>query len=472
MGVLSSNTFYNAHHSEERGPTFSTGHYRQEYIESNFELLKFHEKPLSLDIDGGPTIFYFPVEDTLNSLLKDESIQDMLEDSFVKMKSPHTGEVFEDYGDGKVHKTCRCQEDHIELLFFQDAFCCAKNNIGSAAQKLKFNGTYFSIGNLPPHIRSQEASMYLSFLIEDAICKKLGPQKVFKSLVTELKKLQSQGVKFKDRILPVKVSFIIGDNLGSNQVGGFTECFSSKYFCRFCEVTRTQFHSNVLALRHLRSKEEYIVDLEKLAELKERKPNVVTYKGLKSDSIFNKLEDFHVTDPRLPPCLGHDLFEGVVSWDLKAMLLYFVSKSWFTLAQLSSLIKNFKYGGRDIKNKPAKVKEGKITLGGHAVQNWTLLRLLPFILEKRIKDPEDQVWQLYLMLKNVVEYACAPKFDRDNVSEFSSLIKKYLKKKQEKLPDSPLKPKHHFLLHYSMLILHCGPLIYLWAMRWVIFVVY
>ena len=40
------------------------------------------------------------------------------------------------------------------------------------------------------------------------------------------------------------------------------------------------------------------------------------YKGIKSESIFNQLHFFHFCNPGLPPCLGHDLFEGVVAYDL------------------------------------------------------------------------------------------------------------------------------------------------------------
>lgn len=461
FGVLSSNVFYNAHHVEESGPSFTSTHLRQEYIKKNFDELKFQEKPLSVDHEDGPKIFYFPVEDTLNCLLKDETIQDMIEDSFVKMKNS-TQDQYKDYGDGRVHQQCRCQEDHIELIIFQDGFSFAKNALGSAAKKLKMVGTYFTIGNLPPHIRSKEVSMNLCFLVEDAVLKAYSPNKVFEHLVAELKKLETTGVKFKNRTIPVKLSFIVGDNLGSHQVGGFTECFSGKYFCRFCEITRQEFHSNIVALKALRRKEDVSAAIEQLAATNQQ---VLSYKGVKFESEFNELEGFHVADPRLPPCLGHDLFEGAVSWDLKAMLLYFESKGWFTLKQLSSLIDKFAYQRSDARNKPAEVKVGKITLGGHAVQNWTLLRLLPFILEKRIKDPKDEVWQQYLLLKKIVEFACSPQFTRASVSKFNKVIKKYLRNKMRVMPDSPLKPKHHYLLHYPILILQCGPLIHLWAMR-------
>ena len=46
--------------------------------------------------------------------------------------------------------------------------------------------------------------------------------------------------------------------------------------------------------------------------------------GNKFNSIFIQLEYFHVCLPGLPPCLGHDLFEGVISYDLALFLKYFI----------------------------------------------------------------------------------------------------------------------------------------------------
>ena len=44
------------------------------------------------------------------------------------------------------------------------------------------------------------------------------------------------------------------------------------------------------------------------------------YQGVKFDSAFNALENYHVYGPGLPPCLGHDLLEGVVASDLKRFI--------------------------------------------------------------------------------------------------------------------------------------------------------
>lgn len=54
------------------------------------------------------------------------------------------------------------------------------------------------------------------------------------------------------------------------------------------------------------------------------------YEGIKFDSILNSLSHY-VCEPGMPPCIGHDLFEGIIPYDLCLMMKYFVKvKKYFT----------------------------------------------------------------------------------------------------------------------------------------------
>lgn len=62
----------------------------------------------------------------------------------------------------------------------------------------------------------------------------------------------------------------------------------------------------------------------------------VHYQGVKSSSVFNSLLHYHIANPGLPLCLGHDLFEGIVKSDLAICTEYFVKgNKWFTYDQLN-----------------------------------------------------------------------------------------------------------------------------------------
>lgn len=64
-----------------------------------------------------------------------------------------------------------------------------------------------------------------------------------------------------------------------------------------------------------------------------------------------------------------------------------------------------------------------------------------------------------------MEIVCAPKIHTNQVAYLKLLIEEYLEARAVVFSHSPLKPKHHFLLHYPDLILKFGPLIRLWTLH-------
>jgi len=183
-------------------------------------------------------------------------------------------------------------------------------------------------------------------------------------------------------------------------------------------------------------------------------------KGIKGNSVFNTLKSFHVCQPGLPPCLGHDIFEGVLSYDVALYLKYFIKKKqWLTYSILNRRIKQFKFKGTDALTKPCAVNSEVPKLSGQAIQNWNFLRLLPVLIGDKVQNPEDDVWQLTLQLKDIVDMICAQTISSAQVAYLDILIQEYLESRKSLFPESPLKPKHHYLRHYPALIFKFGPLI-------------
>lgn len=183
--------------------------------------------------------------------------------------------------------------------------------------------------------------------------------------------------------------------------------------------------------------------------------------------MFNELTYFHVCQPGLPPCLGHDLFEGIVSSDLALYIKHLVRvDKQFTYLELNQRINQFHYLGNDANDKPCDINPESDKLGGHAVQNWCLLRMLPVLIGEKIRSPDhNEVWQLILQLQEIVELICAPAISTGQTGYLRFLIDEYLYFRQHVFPDHPMKPKHHYISHYPELILHFGPLIRLWTLR-------
>nr|XP_055051537.1 uncharacterized protein LOC129437435 [Misgurnus anguillicaudatus] len=146
--------------------------------------------------------------------------------------------------------------------------------------------------------------------------------------------------------------------------------------------------------------------IEKYDSAIERLQTEDTSEGVKFRSVFNSLNYFHVCQPGLPPCLGHDIFEGILSYDVALCLKYFVkTKKWFTYSTLNRRINQFKYCASDASTKPCTVKPLAKKLSGQAIQNWNFLRLLPLLIGDLVKDTADDVWQLILQLKDIVDMA-------------------------------------------------------------------
>lgn len=279
-------------------------------------------------------------------------------------------------------------------------------------------------------------------------------------MLSDLRQLEEHGlVTSSGHVVRATVIFIVGDNLGSHCIGGYTQNFStSKYFCRYCEVTRDQLECVSQSLP-LRTVDNYKEALQLLQE-----SGVDHIKGISCDSIVNTLKFFHVSQPGLPPCISHDLFEGVVAYDLAIYLRYFIKvKHWLTYSQLNRRITQFAYKDSDTSWSPCQVNEKANTIGGQAAENWCLLRLLPVIIGDKV-DPRDPVWQLVIQLKELVERMCAPKITTAQIA-YLNIVVEYLETRKTVFPSDKLKPRHHYLLHYASLTNKMGPLKRLWTMR-------
>lgn len=92
--------------------------------------------------------------------------------------------------------------------------------------------------------------------------------------------------------------------------------------------------------------------------------------------------------------------------------------------------------------------------------------MLPLLIGDKIKSPgNSEVWQLILQLREIVELVCAPTISTGQVAYLRVLINEYLHSRMQTFGDHPLKPKHHYLNHYPELIVHFGPLIRVWTLR-------
>lgn len=403
--------------------------------------------------------YYIPVKQTLINLLETQ----FWKNSLLQQTSTEADEcVLSDTCDGQAFKSNPffiANPGGLQLILYQDAFEVV-NPLGSAKKKHKVLAVYLSVANLPVHVRSNTDHMSLVLLCGENDLKEFGCAKVFANLITDLSDLTENGITVGEETVRGALYCVAGDNLGSHGIGGFNENFTSCYFCRYCEVTRDDFKKDPNLCGRQRTPYSYDAAVSALSEESR------DIHGIKQRSVFNDVANFHVCQPGLPPCLGHDIFEGVLSYDLGLYLNYFIkTKKWFTYTLLNRRIKQFQFKGSDALSKPCTVQPGALKLSGNAVQNWNFLRLLPVLIGDKVQNADDDVWQLTLLLKDIVDLVCAQKISVTQVAYLEIIVQEYLDSRMCLFPHSTLKPKHHYMRHYPSLILKFGPLIRLWTMR-------
>ncbi|KAI9554867.1 hypothetical protein GHT06_020144 [Daphnia sinensis] len=159
----------------------------------------------------------------------------------------------------------------------------------------------------------------------------------------------------------------------------------------------------------------------------------------------------------------HDLLEGILPLVISKMILHFIKRKFFTLDQLNNKIKNFKYGYREIVNKPCSIDYKQLINGKinqTAAQMWLLAVNLPIMISSFI-DESDSVWCFTVLLR-----ICRIVF-LDSISQFQVYLL------QELIEEFVIEYKENFFQSYKendpksvlVFIKLLGPLKPFWCMR-------
>ena len=195
--------------------------------------------------------------------------------------------------DGSVFNTnalCMQPGISLKLILYQDAFEVV-NPLGSAKKKHKILGVYFTLANLEPFYRSSVDHLQLLLLCREQDFKYFGRDKLFSRMLSDVRELEDNGiVTSSGYTVRATVLCIVGDNLGSHCIGGYTENVStSSHCCRFCLVPRKEI-GNVSVRFPVRTVENYKEAVQLLQDSEATNIN-----GVKFDSFFVGLKYFHMS---------------------------------------------------------------------------------------------------------------------------------------------------------------------------------
>lgn len=456
-GNVTANNYFYLFHNNQNG-LLRTAFARKQYFKKTFNYVD----PMCLNYEttSNAKFFYVPILQTLTALMKNSNVYSFLRKDTGSNK--FTGNLFTDVTDGQVFREntfFQSNPNAFRIILYQDAFEIC-NPLGSSRKIYKLLAVYMVLGNIPVYSRSKVDNIHLVALAFENDVKKYGFGVFLNSLVNDIQVLETEGIAVNGSADKIKgsVVFVAGDNLGSHQIGGYVENFSTnQYFCRYCYVTKAKFNAGKFWGYKRRTKETYECDLD-ICDITGE-----SFQGLKLNSVLNKLSHYHVANPGLPPCVAHDLYEGVVQYDLQLAINYFVNKKNFTYAELNNRLQSVVFSGEINREKIPYVKKSD-KLPGNASENSRLLLIFPLAVHDLIHH-SDQVWKSILLLREICSLVMAFKISVGQVAHLGTLLREYVSLRSKLFPNEKLRPKHHFILHYHDLILKFGPLRNVWTLR-------
>lgn len=363
----------------------------------------------------------------------------------------HSNEsILEDLKDGSQFKNFG-RNVFPYVLFYDELE--SGNPLGSHKGCHKIGAIYFSFRCFPTYTYSSLKNIFQCFLFPSKNKNYLNV--VLDKLAVEIKKLYNDGLQIGSETFYFQFCGFIGDNLGLHQVLGFVESFNAHYICRFCkankESTRRMTKEDAELLRNIENYEEDLA----LGD--------VSLSGIKSDSILNSLPKYHVTKNVFVDVM-HDVLEGVANFGLCSVILFYVNNNVFSLDELNGRIRLFPFGNKE--NRPPLIKIADLLKNDLAMSAAEILNLVTFfslIMGDRI-PLNCAVWAYYLALQEIVSILVWKSIPLSYVPVLENLISEH-HQMYKILFQRHLRPKHHFMIHYGMVIRRSGPLCHNWSMR-------
>ncbi|XP_058981872.1 uncharacterized protein LOC101889627 isoform X1 [Musca domestica] len=388
----------------------------------------------------------FEIPDLLNQTL--ENIQNSLSDS--NYTSLANGEIFkkkvEQLGSTFV----------IPYILYFDDFQI-NNALGSHTYSIC--GCYIHFPLMPKYLLSKIQFIFSAAFISTSNLKECGNERSFYHFAEELKQLE-MGIDVlvggKIRKIRFILCLIVGDNLAVNSILGYVESFNAKRFCRTCRRLKSEMQFDSTEIQEsIRTDVTYQNDLDE-GNYKET--------GLKSSCIFNDLEYFNVAD-NFAFDIMHDVYEGVCEYDVCKILVALINENIICLNTINSRKKLFTYGETEIGNTSAPLNLNRLTsckLKMTASESACFVHFLPLMIGDLV-PPDNQNWLLLLLLLDIIDLLFRSKYTSSDLDKLKLLVKNHHTLYTKLF--GALKPKHHFIVHYATAIQKCGPLRYIWSMR-------
>lgn len=416
-----------------------------------------------------------PFDESLCQVFRNKELRKLLE-------SP-----FEPTGNGKISSArdgLKWQGDDFFLrfpnalmiqMYFDDVELV--NPLGSRTGVHKVTNFYWSLLNIPEHLRSSLKSIGLIACVKSNNIKKFGYSKVLEDFVDCMNKLSSEEgltltLSETENICVRGALFCLnGDGLALNHIGGFKGISGARHPCRNCSLSNVEI-KQCFVEKCLRNLPSHLAQLEQIADphlnVGERKDLEIKY-GVIGASVLNKVNNFDVTKQLLQDKM-HNLLEGVADVCIRELISFMVvdGNSDLNLDILNSKLQSFPYPEELVKNKPTSITINhlKAHLRQKASQMMCLLTILPIILAPFENDlNRDNLLNLSLLVQ-ISHRLLAFEVNVSSINTLKFMILTHHTRFRALYPNSSIIPKFHFLVHAPAAIQNFGPCRVSWCMRY------
>lgn len=417
----------------------------------------------------GHELVSVPLKGAMDKLVNHPDYQYFVEEG----KRSRNTKYLDSYMKGEKCKKNKFLEEHPDalrfVLYYDDLEACSPLKSKSGVHKI--GAFYLYVENIPLKFRSQLSSIMLLALVNANYLSgdKYGIDAALEHIKLSLQEFENGVMLPSGKYVFGTLIAVIGDNKGSNAIGGFKEGFTAHRPCRTCSATLAQVRSmsreNPKLFRDIESHKE---QCDKVQTNKGKNEKLSTEFGVNRDAILNSLETYHVIGG-LPPDIMNDILEGSLPLTIKKLLnhfLYKVKEKPFTLEWLNEAIEDFDYGFAEVSSKPSVLKkeyldvdDNSTKLHQSASQTWMLATILPMIIGPLI-DEDDKYYENFLDILEISRIVFTVEIVPWMVSYLQDLIEKYLLDYMSLYGE--LIPKQHHMIHYPLIILQMGSLV-LWA---------
>ena len=410
--------------------------------------------------------YYVSLLDSLRGLLE-------LEDFQAEILNPHmhsSNDVLGDFCDGSLfqtHPIFSSDPYALQIIPYYDELEVV-NPIGSYVKRHKLGCLFFFLGNVRPQYRSTFKAIHLVAVARSEDINTYGIDTFLSPFVEDLKVLYCDGITVsvngEEHTFYGAVLAFLADTLAAHCLGGFKESMSfALRVCRSC-MTTTQQMQNVFVESSctLRTPETYLQQCTLLTG--PLHDHYSTTFGINRLSLLEEIPGFSVVNG-LPHDIMHDLFEGVVPYELKLLIRHCVQAKYFTIGQLNQRIEAYDFGNnRPNLIDPRVANNPNVKIRQSASQMMVLSQEFPVLVADTIPH-EDEHWHSFLVLLKICSISLSPVCTYDTIAYLRVLIEEKLYDFQRLYPEETMIPKQHYMVHYPSQIQRLGPLIQSWNMR-------